>query len=149
MKITLSELEKATTPQKMGRKTGGDSFFRIILAVAAISIVVLIVALAVVLSNSATVSFSRFGVSFLWISKWDPGTNVYGALLFIYGTLVTSGLSLLLAVPVSIGVAVFLTEKIHHLRRLSNLIGTLVELLAAVPSVIFGLWALFFLSPFI
>jgi phosphate transport system permease protein len=128
---------------------GGDSFLKIVLGLAAVAIVGLLIALAGELTNAATVSLSKFGASFLWGEKWDPGHNVFGALTFIYGTVLTSGLSLLFALPVSIGVAVFLTEKIHHIPGVGNLIGTLVELLAAVPSVIYGLWALLVLSPFI
>ena len=133
----------------MRRRIGGDSFLKIVLAIAAIAIIGLLIALAGELANSSTVSLSKFGISFLWGTKWDPTHDVFGALIFIYGTALTSGLSLLFALPVSIGVAVFLTEKIHNLPALGGVIGTLVELLAAVPSVIYGLWALFVLSPVI
>ena len=75
--------------------------------------------------------------------------QVFGALPFVYGTLLTSALSLLIGLPISIGVAVFLVEKLKTRRTTAYLIGTTVELLAAVPSVIYGLWGLFFLSPII
>jgi phosphate transport system permease protein len=133
----------------MGRGVGGDSFLKIALGLFAAAVVILVIALAGELIRTASASLSEFGISFLWGTKWDPGHNIFGALIFIYGTVVTSGLSLLFALPVSIGVAVFLTEKIHHLPGLGHLIGTLVELLAAVPSVIYGLWALLVLSPVI
>jgi phosphate transport system permease protein len=145
----LTLLEKEPISQKMSRRISGDSFLKIILAIAAVAIVGLLIAISGVLTNSATVTLYRFGISFLWGSKWDPGHDIFGALPFIYGTALTSGLSLLLALPVSIGVAVFLTEKIHHHSGIGNVIGTLVELLAAVPSVIYGLWALLVLSPII
>lgn len=80
-------------------------------------------------------------------TTWDPVHLIFGALPFIYGTLLTSALSLLIGLPISLGVAIFLTEKLKNRRGISYLIGTLVELLAAVPSVIYGLWGLFFLSP--
>ena len=131
----------------MSRRIGGDSFLKFVLGLAAVAIIGLLLALAGELTKSSWASLSQFGASFLWGAKWDPGHNIFGALPFIYGTLLTSGLSLLFALPVSIGVAVFLTEKIHHLPGVGNLIGTLVELLAAVPSVIYGLWALYVLSP--
>jgi len=101
------------------------------------------------LVNHSGLSISQFGISFLWGKKWNPTTQIFGALPFIYGTAFTSALALLFGLPISIGVAVFLTEKIHTFPALGNLIGTLVELLAAVPSVIYGLWALFFLSPLV
>lgn len=142
----MTLLEKRQT-SRTSRRIGGDSFLKIALGVAAVGIIGLLVALAGVLANSSTASLSKFGLSFLWGSKWDPGHDIFGALPFIYGTALTSGLALLFALPVSIGVAVFLTEKIYHLQALGNLIGTLVELLAAVPSVIYGLWALLVLSP--
>ena len=143
----MALLEKEPTRKATSRKIGGDSFLKIVLGVAAAGIVGLLILLAGELTNSASVSLSKFGLSFLWGTKWDPGHNIFGALTFIYGTALTSGLSLLFALPVSIGVAVFLTEKIHHLSGVGPVIGTLVELLAAVPSVIFGLWALLVLSP--
>jgi phosphate transport system permease protein len=143
----LALLEKGPLSQKTRQKFGGDSFLKIVLALAAVAVVGLLLALAGELANSASPSLSKFGLSFLWGSNWDPGNNVFGALPFIYGTALTSGLALLFALPVSIGVAIFLTEKIHHLPAVGNLIGTLVELLAAVPSVIYGLWALIVLSP--
>jgi phosphate transport system permease protein len=129
------------------RKVGGDSFLKVALGLAAVAIIGLLAALALELTSSASISLSTFGPSFLWETKWDPGHNVFGALTFIYGTALTSGLSLLFALPVGLGVAIFLTEKVHHLPGIGYLIGTLVELLAAVPSVIYGLWALFVLSP--
>ena len=131
----------------MSRRIDGDSFLKIALAIAAIAIVGLLIVLAGELAIHSSVTLSKFGLSFLWVAKWDPTHNIFGALIFIYGTAMTSALSLLFALPVSIGVAVFLTEKIHNLPALGNVIGTLVELLAAVPSVIYGLWALFILSP--
>ena len=94
-------------------------------------------------------SIEKFGFPFITSSTWDPVHQVFGALPFIYGTLLTSGLSLLIGLPISIGVAVFLVEKLKTRRTTAYLIGTMVELLAAVPSVIYGLWGLFFLSPLI
>jgi phosphate transport system permease protein len=135
-------------PDKGGRLKG-DSFLKIILALAAVLVVVLVLALAGELFNNSSLSIAKFGLSFVWGQKWDAAAEIFGALPFIFGTAVTSVLALLFGLPVSIGVAVFLTEKIHSARGLGHLIGTLVELLAAVPSVIYGLWALFFLSPLV
>jgi phosphate transport system permease protein len=143
----LSATEK--TQLRAPRALGGDSFLKILLAIFAVIVIVLMLALAIELIDSSSLSLSTFGLSFLWGQSWDATSEIFGALPFIYGTALTSMLALLFGLPVSIGVAIFLTEKIHALPRLGNLIGTLVELLAAVPSVIYGLWALLFLSPLI
>ena len=119
------------------------------MAAAAVAIVGILVALGYELTVNAGLSISTSGLSFLWGTDWDPIHNVYGALPFIYGTLVTSALALLIAIPISLGVAVFLTEKAKNQKALGSLLGSLVELLAAVPSVIYGLWGLFALSPFL
>lgn len=95
--------------------------------------------------NSA-LSRDKFGLAFLWTTDWDPALKqTFGALPFIAGTLVTSILALLIAVPVAIGAAIFLAELAPP--RIARPIGTLVELLAAVPSVVYGLWGLFALIP--
>jgi len=133
----------------MRRRLGGDSFLRVTLAAAAVAILILMLALAGVLISKSTLSISKFGISFLWGSIWNANTEIFGALPFIFGTMYTSALALLFGLPISLGVAIFITEKAHNFPRIGNLIGTLVELLAAVPSVIYGLWALFVLSPFV
>jgi phosphate transport system permease protein len=90
-------------------------------------------------------SWHAFGVKFFFRSDWDPVNDQYGALPFIYGTIVSSLLALLLAVPLSVGVAVFITEMCP--RWLRGPLAFLTELLAAIPSVIYGLWAIFVLVP--
>ena len=117
------------------------------MAAAAVGIVVLMGALAYELFLGSKVSLDKYGLSFLLGTTWDPAHNVYGALPYIYGTVLTSALSLLIGLPVSIGVAVFLVEKLKRRQNEAHIIGTTVELLAAVPSVIYGLWGLFVLSP--
>jgi phosphate transport system permease protein len=131
------------------RRFKGDSTLKLVFAAAAVVIVGLLALLVYELFIHSEISFRTFGLSFLWGTSWNTLTQVYGALPFIYGTLLTSLIALLLGVPVSLAVAIFLTEKIHNRRGLGNMIGTLVELLAAVPSVIYGLWGIFVLSPFI
>ena len=125
----------------------GDSVLKAVVAAAAIAIVVLLAALAYELVSESRPSIAKFGLSFIWITTWDPVHTIFGALPFIFGTVVTSLLALLIGLPISLGVAIFLTEKLKARRATGNLIGTLIELLAAVPSVIYGLWGLFFLSP--
>src|SRR5262249_53186713 len=87
----------------------------------------------------------KFGFSFLWRQTWDPIHEEFGALPFIYGTAVSSLISLFIAVPISIGVAVFLVEKAP--KRLASPILFVVQLLAAIPSVVYGVWGMFVLAP--
>jgi len=116
---------------------------------AAISVVVLLAALAVELVQGSNESLAKFGAGFLATTIWDPVHNIFGALPFIYGTLVTSVIALIIGVPISLGVAVFLSEIMKERRRAADFLGSIVELLAAVPSVVYGLWALFILSPIV
>lgn len=118
-------------------------------AAAAVAIVSLLAAIAYELTVGSKVSLERYGFSFLTGTTWDTVHQIYGAAPFIYGTLLTSALSLLIGLPISIGVAVFLVEKLKARRNEAYLIGMMIELLAAVPSVIYGLWGLFVLSPFL
>lgn len=89
---------------------------------------------------------AKFGVRFITTSAWDPVNERYGAFVAIYGTLVTSLLALLIAVPLGIGTALFITEDLIPM-KLRELIGLMVELLAAIPSVVLGLWAIFVMEP--
>jgi phosphate transport system permease protein len=93
----------------------------------------------------AAPAIRTYGLSFLWTSDWDPVQNRYGGLVMIYGTLMTSLIALLIAVPVSFGIALFLTELSPG--WLKRPLGTTVELLAAVPSIVYGMWGLLVFSP--
>lgn len=130
-----------------GRRLGGDQILKTAFAAAAVSIVGLLIALAVELGLGSSQSISAFGFSFFVGTNWDPVHEIFGALPFIYGTVVTSAIALLIGLPVGLGVAIFLAEKARKWRAFGSVLGSLVELLAAVPSVIYGLWGLFFLSP--
>lgn len=90
----------------------------------------------------------RFGISFITSSDWDPLAEHYGAFTAIYGTLVSSLLALLIAVPLGVGTAIFLTENIIPL-AIRQVLGVMVELLAAIPSVVLGLWGIFVMEPFL
>lgn len=125
----------------------GDLVLKGLVAAAALTVIGLLVALGVELVMNSWQSLSTFGLSFLVGTTWDPVHLVFGALPFIYGTVVTSALALLFAVPIGLGVAIFLSEKAKEKRLFASVLGSLIELLAAVPSVIYGLWGLFFLSP--
>lgn len=125
-----------------------DSIFRI-LAVALASVVALLLfAILIVVFWGALDSMGRYGWSFLVTSNWNPVADEYGAFTAIYGTLVTSLLALLIAVPLGVGTAIFITENMIPL-RIRAVIGLMVELLAAIPSVVLGLWAIFVMEPFI
>jgi len=124
----------------------GDRPFDAVTLLAALALLVLAVAIGLVLWLNSDLPRTAFGWSFLWTSAWDPAiTQVFGALPYIAGTLVTSFLALLIAVPVGLGAAIFLAELAP--RWLSRPLGFLIELLAAVPSVVYGLWGLFVLVP--
>ncbi len=88
-----------------------------------------------------------FGFGFLTGREWQPASDIYGALPFIYGTIVSSLIALVIAVPISLGIAVFLVEQAP--KKIATPIAFLVELLAAIPSVVYGLWGIFVLAPFI
>lgn len=105
----------------------------------------LLVAFLVMLGVSAWPAIRRFGLAFLATSTWDPVADVYGAAPMIVGTLLSSLLALVLAVPLALGVALFLTEFAPQWLRAP--VATLVELLAAIPSVVYGLWGIFVLIP--
>jgi len=152
--MSNQELEGAvaTQPdlaQRVSQSKLGDLIFKIVVGAAAVAVVVLVALLAIELFNGSSLSIVAFGSAFFTTSVWDPVHNIFGALPFIYGTLVTSAIALVIGVPISIGVALFLSEIMKEKRRVADYLGTVVELLAAVPSVVFGLWALFVLSPLV
>ena len=122
-----------------------DEFFRLLIIISAASVFAIVVLVVWELIAKSQLSLHHFGIKFFFARDWDPVNDVYGALPFIYGTLVSSFLALLLAVPLSVGVAVFITEMCPQALR--AYISFLVELLAAIPSVIYGLWAIFVLAP--
>lgn len=124
----------------------GDRGFQAIILVASIILLIILVAIGYELWSSSSLSRDAFGFGFLFSSRWDPALDrEFGALPFIQGTLVTSLVALLLAVPISLGTAIFLSELAPQWIR--QPLSFLVELLAAVPSVIYGLWGLFVFIP--
>jgi phosphate transport system permease protein len=127
------------------KKITGDNIFKILAGVIAASAVIILVANAYVLVTGSTLVFERFGLGFLVKRNWNPveGRESFGLLPYISGTLVTSGIALLIGVPLSLGIAIFLVEMSPKSVRVP--ISYLVELLAAVPSVIYGLWGIFIL----
>jgi phosphate transport system permease protein len=125
-----------------------DTIFQIFLGVISIiSVIVLAALLLRELIRGAWPALSAFGLGFLFSSAWNPVTGEFGALPFIYGTIVSSMLALLIGVPLSLGIAVYLTEIASS--RVRAILSPVVELLAAIPSVIIGLWGIFVLAPFV
>ena len=125
-----------------------DGGFRILAIVLASVVAMVLLAILIVVFWGSLDSMGRYGWSFLVTSNWNPVKDEYGAFTAIYGTLLTSLLALLIAVPLGVGTAIFITENIIPL-KIRTLIGLMVELLAAIPSVVLGLWAIFVMEPFI
>lgn len=121
--------------------------FRVVTAAFTGSIAVLALLLLVELAVSAYPAIDEFGFRFLIETAWDPVMEVYGALPFIYGTMMTSAISLLMAIPLSLGAAVFLTHYVPP--KISYALSFLIEIIAAIPSVIIGLWGIFVLIPWV
>jgi phosphate transport system permease protein len=123
----------------------GDWFFKYATLLFALGIAALVVVIIISMAQNSTLSVAKFGWSFLTNTNWDPVHEQFGAAAFVYGTVVSSILALLFAVPVSIGIAVFLVEQAP--RRLSYPTSFLIQLLAAIPSVVYGMWGIFVLAP--
>jgi phosphate transport system permease protein len=122
-----------------------DRLFRSTTGIIAVGVTVLIVAIGVMLAANSSEAFGRFGLGFITSTTWDPVKDVYGALPYVIGTLLSSTIALVIAAPVGILTAIFLAELAP--RRVSLPLTFLIELLAAIPSVVFGLWGVFVLSP--
>jgi phosphate transport system permease protein len=125
----------------------GDRLFKGLCLLMAVSVFVLIVLIGYELAHGSNLALRKFGWQFLTSSEWDPVNEQFGALPFIFGTLVSSLIALVIAVPLSIATAVFLTEIAPHWLR--QILTTFIELLAAVPSVILGFWGIFVMVPWL
>lgn len=128
-----------------GASVAGDGTFRWLMMACAFSIFGIVALIAFELIQRSQLTIREFGLSFFFRTDWDPVTGSYGAMPFIFGTLVSSFLALLIAVPLSVGLAIFLTEMCP--RALRSPLSFITELLAAIPSVVYGLWAVFVLVP--
>ncbi len=125
----------------------GDPLFTGIIATLAVIVLALLIGIAIELTVKAMPAIRHFGLSFLASTEWNPATDEYGAMPFIYGTVVSSAIALMIAAPLSLGVALCLSEMAPE--WLSRKLGFLIELLAAIPSVVYGLWAIFVLGPWL
>ena len=123
----------------------GDRAFRTVTFAAALFVLVLLGAIIVSLIIGSWASITKFGFSFLFTQRWNTDQEIFGAMPAIYGTLVSSLLAMLIAVPVGLGIAIFLTELCPMALR--RPIGIAIELLAGIPSIIYGIWGFFTLVP--
>lgn len=123
----------------------GDVIFSALVRLAALITLLLLTGIIVSLIFASWPSIQQFGFSFLWTKEWDPPAQEFGALVPIYGTIVTSIIALIIAVPVSFGIALFLTELAPN--WLKRPLGIAIELLAAIPSIVYGMWGLFIFAP--
>jgi phosphate transport system permease protein len=137
----------AERQQSMSRLRRSDVVFHNVTYAAALFVLVTLVAIGVSLLIGAWPAIKAFGLGFLTSQSWNPVTEKFGGLAPIYGTIVTSLIAMMIAVPVGLGIAVFLTEACP--KPLRRPIGTAIELLAGIPSIIFGIWGLFVLAPFL
>ena len=139
----------ASTPQprRMRSRTAPDKIFKYLTLVGALSIVAVVLLILFELIWHSRLAISKFGLGFFTGSNWDPVGGEFGAFPFIYGTLVSSLIALIIAVPLGIGVAIFINEMCP--RPLRGPLSFTVELLAAIPSVIYGLWGIFVMVPFL
>ncbi len=143
--------DEVPAPQRRWRAlrgvNAGDRLYRAALTGLALALPLLLLTLLAELAVSAWPAIKRFGLPFLWNSVWDPVAGVFGAAPMIFGTLAASLLALVIAVPLALGVAIYLTEFAP--KWLRQPVAFLVELLAAIPSVVYGLWGIFVLIPFL
>ena len=141
----LDSVEVVSPVARLQGTATGDRIFRTLLTLAALAIPTLLGFLVYELWKGSQPAIGKFGFDFLATSTWDPVADKFGALPLIFGTLLSSLIALVIAVPLSVGVAIFLTEFAPG--PLRRPVAFVVELLAAIPSVVYGLWGIFFLIP--
>lgn len=145
--VDLSVTETPTRSAILRRLRLGDTFFRILTRSATLSVLILLSGVILSLLFGAMPALSKFGFNFIFAEVWNPVTEEFGALAPIYGTVMTSLIAISIAVPVGLFIALFLTELCPILLR--RPIGIAIELLAGIPSIIYGIWGLFVFAPFL
>ena len=128
-----------------GAGAGVDRLFRRVALLAGATVLLILLLIAISTTNQAWPAFSEFGAGYFFGTEWIPSEQLYGILPLVFGTVVVSLIAVVFAVPVSIGIALFITELAH--RRIRGTITLVIDLLAAVPSVVFGLWGFYQLIP--
>ncbi|HSY50737.1 MAG TPA: phosphate ABC transporter permease subunit PstC [Thermoanaerobaculia bacterium] len=129
------------------KRSSDDRRFRLGTGAFAALVLLIVVGIAIELTRQSTLSIAKFGLKFWTTSTWDPVSGMFGALPFIWGTLYSSVLALLVAAPVALGIAIFISELSPRL--LKQPLAYLTELLAAIPSIVYGLWGMFVLVPLV
>ena len=122
-----------------------DTLFKNLTRFFAFFVLAILVAILLSLVYHSQLTLSKFGFGFLFVDEWDPVKEEFGALVPIYGTLVSSAIAMIIGIPVSFGIALFLTELSPN--WLKRPLGTAIEMLAAIPSIIYGMWGLFVFAP--
>ena len=148
--MQFSAVDEANTAQRIRRGrwlNACDSVFRSITFISAITVLILLSGVTFTLIEGAIPALKKFGPGFITGEAWNPVTEVFGAITPIYGTIVTSLVAMAVGIPISLGIAIFLTEFCPA--RLRRPIGVAIELLAGIPSIIYGIWGLFYLAPFL
>ncbi|MGA7577771.1 MAG: phosphate ABC transporter permease subunit PstC [Desulfobaccales bacterium] len=143
MPTDSSTISDQAVPQA---EAGGDRIFRRLAVASALLIPVLMGGIFIALLQQSWPAIKRFGFGFLVSNTWNPVTEKFGAVSSIYGTLVSTVIAMVIAVPLSIALALFLVELAPP--RASGVVGTIIELLAAIPSIIYGMWGMFIFAPF-
>jgi phosphate transport system permease protein len=143
--VNETEAARSAPIVSLERANYGDRVFKLILTLAAVLIPVLLGFLVYELWTGSKLAIDRFGLDFVTTSKWDPFAEEFGAFPLMFGTLLSSFIALLIAVPLSLGVAIYLTEFAP--KSVRQPVAFLIGLLAAIPSVVYGLWGIFVLIP--
>lgn len=142
-----TENKETVLKEIKARKKLSDIFFENLTLIFAFLIVVLVGYIIYIMFKDSHSSREAFGFGFIFSENWDPVKDSFGALTFIYGTIISSLIALIIALPVSIGVAIFLSELAPQV--IKNTISFMIEILAAIPSIIYGFWGIFVLAPFL
>jgi len=140
-------VEAAIAAPRDSKDSAADGVFKALVATAGIFVLLALVGAAVSMFWGGRLAFETFGMQFLTTEEWDVGASKFGALVPIYGTLVTAAIAMVIAVPVSFGIAIFLTEVAPAWMR--GPVASAIELLAGIPSIIYGMWGLFVLAPYL
>ena len=141
----IADAAPAPAPPRSARGSGWDRGFEILCFSAATFLLTALGGIVVSLAIGGWPAFAEFGVGFFFSSEWDPVQQVYGAAGAMAGTIITATLALVLALPLALGIAIFLVELCPPILR--RPIGTAVELLAGIPSIVYGMWGLFVFAP--
>jgi phosphate transport system permease protein len=145
---TATQAEQAVPASALKeRRPLGDRVFQILALAAGLLVLAILILIAVSTSQQASSWFSQEGLSGVFSTAWNPSTNKFGSLTFVYGTAITALIAIIIAVPLSLGIALLLTEVVSH--RWSRPIVYVIDLLAVVPSVVWGLWGILVLAPWL